>query len=47
MAVGNEFIPWGAAIAGDVMSALQIPGSNTLGRLADAHLQRKRRLPRF
>ncbi len=43
MISGSELIPFGAAIAGDVMSALQIPGGNSLGRLADAYLQKKRR----
>ena len=39
----NELVPWGAGIAGDVMSAFAIPGGNSLGRFADAYLQKKRK----
>jgi hypothetical protein len=43
MTSGNELIPFGAAIAGDILSYLQLPGGNSLGRLADAYLQKKRK----
>jgi hypothetical protein len=39
----NEVIPWGVAIAGDVMSKLMIPGGNSLSKLGDAYLQKKRK----
>ncbi|MEH2563460.1 hypothetical protein [Bradyrhizobium sp. AZCC 2289] len=43
MTSGNELISWGAAIAGDVMSKLMIPGGNSLSKLGDAYLQKKRK----
>jgi hypothetical protein len=39
----KELIPWGAAIAGDVMSKLMIPGGNSLSKLGEAYLQKKRK----
>ena len=39
----TDIIPFGVAIAGDVLSALSIPGGNTLGVIATAALARKRR----
>jgi hypothetical protein len=42
----KELIPWGAAIAGDVMSKLMIPGGNSLSKLGEAYLQKNARRPR-
>jgi hypothetical protein len=39
----TDIIPFGAAIAGDVLSALSIPGGNTLGIFATNALAKKRR----
>lgn len=39
----TDAIPFGAAIVGDVLSALSIPGGNTLGVIATSILTRKRR----
>lgn len=39
----TDLIPFGVAIAGDVLSALSIPGGNTLGVVATNALARKRR----
>ncbi|WP_407167783.1 hypothetical protein [Bradyrhizobium sp. ORS 111] len=43
MAKGKEMIPFGAAIAGDVLSVLQMPGGGFLGKLGDKYLERKQR----
>jgi hypothetical protein len=34
----SDAIPFGAAIAGDVLSAFQLPGGNTLVKFADAYI---------
>jgi hypothetical protein len=39
----SDAIPFGAAIAGDVLSAFQLPGGNTLVKVADAYIAKKRR----
>ena len=39
----TNIIPFGVAIAGDVLSALSIPGGNTLGVIATSVLTKKRR----
>jgi hypothetical protein len=39
----SDSLPLGAAIAGDVLSALMIPGASTLGLVAQAFVQKKRR----
>lgn len=39
----SDSIPLGAAIAGDVLSALMIPGAGTLSLVAQAFVQKKRR----
>jgi hypothetical protein len=39
-----ELIPWGAVIAGDVMSKFSIPGDNSLSKFADAYLQKRRKM---
>jgi hypothetical protein len=39
----NELIPWAATIAADVMSKFNIPGGNSLSKLGDAYLQKKRK----
>jgi len=38
---GKEMVPWGTAIVGDVLSALQVPGSGFFGKLGDKYLERK------
>jgi hypothetical protein len=38
---GKEMVPFGAAVVGDVLSALQLPGGGFLGKLGDKYLQRK------
>ncbi|MGA7804426.1 hypothetical protein [Bradyrhizobium sp.] len=38
----KELIPLGAAIAGDIMSAFQLPGGNTVSKIAEKWLERKR-----
>jgi hypothetical protein len=43
MTSGRELMPWGAAIAADVMSKFSIPGGNSLSKFADAYLQRRRK----
>ena len=40
---GREMVPWGTAIVGDVLSALQIPGSGFFGKLGDKYLERKQK----
>jgi hypothetical protein len=40
---GKEMVPWGTAIVGDVLSALQVPGSGFFGKLGDKYLERKQR----
>src|SRR5262245_8022485 len=40
---GKDIIPFGAAVAGDVLSAFQIPGGNTLVAIAEAAVAKKRR----
>jgi hypothetical protein len=40
---GKEMIPWVAAVAGDVLSALKLPGGNTVAKLGEAFLEKKRR----
>jgi hypothetical protein len=40
---GKELVPFGAAIAGDVLSALQLPGGGFLGKLGDKYLERKQK----
>lgn len=39
----TDIIPFGAAIAGDVLSALSLPGGNTIGVIATNALAKKRR----
>jgi hypothetical protein len=36
-------VPWGTAIVGDVLSALQIPGSGIFGKFGEKYLKRKQR----
>lgn len=43
MTNGKELVPFGAAIAGDVLSYFNIPGGNTLGSFAGLYLQKIRR----
>jgi hypothetical protein len=38
---GKEMVPWGTAIVGDVLRALQVPGSGFFGKLGDKYLERK------
>jgi len=38
---GKEMVPWGTAIVGYVLSALQVPGSGFFGKLGDKYLERK------
>ena len=40
---GKEMVPWGAAIVGDVLSTLQVPGGGFLGKLGDKYLERKQK----
>lgn len=40
---GKEMIPWGSALAGDVLGAFQVPGSGFVGKLGDKYLERKRK----
>jgi hypothetical protein len=40
---GKEMVPWGTAVVGDVLSALQVPGSGFFGKLGDKYLERKQR----
>lgn len=39
----TNVIPFGAAVAGDVLSALSIPGGNTLASVATGYLAKKRK----
>jgi hypothetical protein len=39
----KDMIPFGSAIAGDVLSVIQIPGGGFLGKLGDKFLERKRK----
>jgi hypothetical protein len=39
----REMIPFGAAIASDVLSAFQLPGGATLTKVAEAHVAKKRK----
>ena len=43
MMAGKKVVPWGAAIVGDVLSLIQIPGSGFLGKFGDKYLERKQR----
>src|SRR5258708_38035495 len=36
-------VPWGTAVIGDVLSALQVPGGGFFGKLGDKYLERKQR----
>ena len=38
----NAILPFGMAIVGDVLSACQIPGGNTLSALAVSHIEKRR-----
>ncbi|MCU1340467.1 MAG: hypothetical protein JWO19_6048 [Bryobacterales bacterium] len=40
---GKEMVPWGSAIVGDVLSALQLPGGSFVGKLGDKYLERKQK----
>ena len=40
---GNELIPFGAAVAADVLSAFHLPGGNTLQATATAFVEKRRR----
>lgn len=40
---GKEMLPFGAAIASDVLSALQLPGGAFLSKFADKYLERKQK----
>jgi hypothetical protein len=40
---GKEMVPWGSAIVGDVLSALQMPGGSFIGKLGDKYLERKQK----
>jgi hypothetical protein len=40
---GKEMVPWGSAIVGDVLSALQLPGGSFVGKLGDKFLERKQK----
>jgi hypothetical protein len=40
---GKEIIPWGAAIASDVLSAFNVPGGSLLSKLGDKYLEKKQR----
>jgi hypothetical protein len=39
----SDLVPFGAAIAGDVLAAFKLPGGNTLVKAADAWLAKKRK----
>lgn len=39
----SNLIPFGAGVLGDVLSALQLPGGNTLAAVATSYLAKKRR----
>jgi hypothetical protein len=39
----KELVPYGAAMVGDVLSALSIPGSGVLGKAADKYFARKQK----
>ena len=39
----TNVIPFGAAIAGDVLSAFGLPGGNTLVSIAEGYLAKKRK----
>ena len=39
----KEMVPWGTAVIGDVLSALQVPGGGFFGKLGDKYLERKQR----
>jgi hypothetical protein len=41
---GKEMVPWGTAVIGDVLSALQVPGGGFFGKLGDKYLERGGRI---
>jgi hypothetical protein len=43
MSKGKDLLPFGAAIAGDVLSFFKLPGGNTLGGFASLYLQKIRK----
>lgn len=43
MSSKKEIVPWGSAIAGDVLSVFQVPGGGFLGKLGDKYLERKQK----
>jgi hypothetical protein len=40
---GNEMVPWGTAIVGDVLSAFNLPGGSFVSKLGDKYLERKQK----
>lgn len=40
---GKEMVPFGAALVGDILSTLQLPGGGLLGKVGDKYIERKQK----